>query len=684
MLPLPVARGGVSILGSCMLRRFVPSRWCLSVLLPLSCVPGAEDPTPVQDAGQSDAGTGGDPDAGPQSVCGDARVDVGEECDDGDTVQTNACKNDCTFNVCGDNYVLQGVEECDEGDTQNGDGCSAVCLLEPPPPPDAVTLQGKVLDPGWTNPASKPMNYVEVNAIAVVCNGAPCPSSQTDVNGTFGLSELPPQSSFFLKSGFVPKAGNEALYGPGGALAGETERTSYRTVVPAEVGAAITNEANAYMVRFSWLRQAAVDCGAFVTTAAFDAASGGKATYFGFLRDVNGDGVGGIPKSRLTLEVAGQDQSGNAKACFLTADATGKLSGSTSDTSSAEAGGGFLLFDVPVGINKSAYVGVAYSASAVNFPPRFVTVGAGEVGLVTLRSADEAPPVVDLVNFDVDVYPLFTQYGCNVCHREGGPAAYVLRLDEQPEAVHAALTAPSTTCGASAYKTCVNDPERSLLLTMPLLEDPPNHPNASFSDTSNPGYVTIKAWIEQGAVRQLAVTPPSNQYYTLAGVMDISQQRGCASCHGYDLAYDQNRPAGNLALDGCEAYYIDNGTYAANGIDYNEGTNPNYKRDCVYYHLTKILVDDDPYFSEQPDNNEDGSPGTRDDGRLVNLETPEHSMLLRNPYCGLSLCADGPYAETHPVKVFAEEDDPAYTALRSWIQKGALNDGDPSNLYYYE
>ncbi|MFZ9889545.1 MAG: DUF4215 domain-containing protein, partial [Myxococcota bacterium] len=535
-----------------MLRWSLLVSWGLPCLLPLGCTGGGEDPRPAGDAGPADAGIPAVMDAGTETICGDGRIDTYEECDDADQLQTNACKNDCTYNICGDNFILQGIEECDEGDTQNGDGCSAVCLEEPPPPPDEVELQGKVLDPAWTNPTTQPVSYIEVNAIAVECDGAACPTSLADAAGAYRVNGLPPQSSFFLKAGFVPKAGNEALYSPGGALAGETERSSYRTIVGAEVGTTVSNEQNTYMVRYSWLRQAAVECGAYATTTAFDAASGGKATYLGFLRDVNGAGVGGITKSRLTVEVAGQDQSGVAKACFLEANPAGKLIGSTSDASDTAAAGGFILFDVPIGINKSAYVGVAYSASAVNFPPRFITVGAGEVGVVTLRSADEAPPIVELVNFDLDVYPLFTQYGCNVCHRQGGPGATVLRLDEQPDAVHASLTSPSTTCGAAAYKSCVNEPERSLLLTMPLLEDPPNHPNASFADTNNPGYVTIKTWIEQGAVRQLPVTPPANQYYTLAGVMNVAQQRGCASCHGYNVSYENNRPAGKLSLDGCE------------------------------------------------------------------------------------------------------------------------------------
>ena len=38
-----------------------------------------------------------------------------EECDDGNTSNNDLCKNDCTWNVCGDGYrnLASDTEECD-------------------------------------------------------------------------------------------------------------------------------------------------------------------------------------------------------------------------------------------------------------------------------------------------------------------------------------------------------------------------------------------------------------------------------------------------------------------------------------------------------------------------------------------------------------------------------------------
>lgn len=67
------------------------------------------------------------------AVCGDAIVGTGEACDDGDTINTNACTNDCRSNVCGDGILHVGVEECDDGTDENGqphddDACLNTCL----------------------------------------------------------------------------------------------------------------------------------------------------------------------------------------------------------------------------------------------------------------------------------------------------------------------------------------------------------------------------------------------------------------------------------------------------------------------------------------------------------------------------------------------------------------------------
>ncbi len=67
--------------------------------------------------------------ATPLPMCGNAIVEAGEQCDDGNLVNGDGCDNNCTFTACG-NGIVTGGEECDDGNTLNGDGCSAKCLRE--------------------------------------------------------------------------------------------------------------------------------------------------------------------------------------------------------------------------------------------------------------------------------------------------------------------------------------------------------------------------------------------------------------------------------------------------------------------------------------------------------------------------------------------------------------------------
>lgn len=60
------------------------------------------------------------------AFCGDMVVDAGEECDDGNTVNTDGCTNACNYARCGDG-ILADSEECDDGNTFNFDGCDSLC-----------------------------------------------------------------------------------------------------------------------------------------------------------------------------------------------------------------------------------------------------------------------------------------------------------------------------------------------------------------------------------------------------------------------------------------------------------------------------------------------------------------------------------------------------------------------------
>lgn len=76
---------------------------------------------------------GDDPQGG--TLCGDAQLDVGEGCDDGNVTSGDGCSASCTVEtarpVCG-NGVRESSEGCDDGNTRNGDGCSAACVVETP------------------------------------------------------------------------------------------------------------------------------------------------------------------------------------------------------------------------------------------------------------------------------------------------------------------------------------------------------------------------------------------------------------------------------------------------------------------------------------------------------------------------------------------------------------------------
>jgi cysteine-rich repeat protein len=62
-------------------------------------------------------------------VCGNGIQETGEECDDGNSVDGDACTTLCAGPRCGDG-IASTNEECEDGNTADGDGCSADCETE--------------------------------------------------------------------------------------------------------------------------------------------------------------------------------------------------------------------------------------------------------------------------------------------------------------------------------------------------------------------------------------------------------------------------------------------------------------------------------------------------------------------------------------------------------------------------
>jgi cysteine-rich repeat protein/predicted outer membrane repeat protein len=103
-----------------------------------------------------------------QYVCGDALVEVSEECDDGNSANTDACLNTCVEASCGDGYLQTGVEECDDSNTDDGDGCSSACEIEEEVANvcgDGVAMEDEECDDG---------NTANTDACLNTCQSAAC------------------------------------------------------------------------------------------------------------------------------------------------------------------------------------------------------------------------------------------------------------------------------------------------------------------------------------------------------------------------------------------------------------------------------------------------------------------------------------------------------------------------------
>ncbi len=102
------------------------------------------------------------------TFCGDGLINGGEQCDDGNAVDSDNCRNDCTNARCGDGVVdtqPPGVEECDDGNLNDNDNCRNDCtnarcgdgVVDLQPPNVEQCDDGNLIDnDGCTNACTLP------------------------------------------------------------------------------------------------------------------------------------------------------------------------------------------------------------------------------------------------------------------------------------------------------------------------------------------------------------------------------------------------------------------------------------------------------------------------------------------------------------------------------------------------
>jgi hypothetical protein len=213
----------------------------------------------------------------------------------------------------------------------------------------------------------------------------------------------------------------------------------------------------------------------------------GTATVFVHVVDANGAAEAGIPAAALSLGMTG------VKGPFFL-DANMQPAANATATA---ASGYLVYFGVPAGTVKVAS-GAGYTATAADTPTAADDISIIEAKVV--KGGTTTPPSTT-VSFQNDVVPIFITRGCYNCHSGNGAGRRMgdLVLDGSVMKIYQALTIDIS---PNFHTTRVNigAPEKSLVLTMPSYENPPDaHPTVVFTSSADPDYQKILAWIKAGA-----------------------------------------------------------------------------------------------------------------------------------------------------------------------------------------
>ncbi len=139
-------------------------------------------------------------------VCGNSIRENTEQCDDGNQIDTDLCSNTCLVPVCGDQKV-SGNEQCDDGNTNNNDGCSNICRL--PFCGNGAKEGTEQCDDGNSNNYDSCNNQCRIPGSPAFCgNGIPEGNEQCD-DGNTNNSDACSTSCLLPVCGNGTREGNE-------------------------------------------------------------------------------------------------------------------------------------------------------------------------------------------------------------------------------------------------------------------------------------------------------------------------------------------------------------------------------------------------------------------------------------------------------------------------------------------
>jgi hypothetical protein len=325
-------------------------------------------------------------------------------------------------------------------------------LPEPVFAPSALEVSGQLLEFDTQKPLASSIT---------MATAALVPQPNVSISGaTFTLEGVPPFSTFYLIAGSPPD-----------------HRMTYNA--PTSVTDAPLTGINAYVVADAYVAK--------LRTAFNVTALSGTATVFVHLVDDKGAAAAGISAAAVQPGATG------LKGPFFL-DSTLQP---TANATSTSASGWMVYFNVPVGALTLAG-GSGYTVTTADTPTAADAVSLAEATIA--KTTTPVPPPKN-VSFQQTVMPIFINRGCYNCHSGNGTGRRLgdLVLDGAAMKIWTALT---QTVSQNFNTTRVNltAPEKSLVLTMPSYETPPDpHPTVVFTSATDADYQKILVWIKEGA-----------------------------------------------------------------------------------------------------------------------------------------------------------------------------------------